>query len=67
MCQDIFHFIELWDSAESAFLSYEKMIRETSPYILAACLLSAGIEFLQLILKLGFSEFDDVIDNTAGE
>ena len=32
----------------------------------AACLLSAGIEFLQLILKLGFSEFDDVIDNTAG-
>ena len=35
--------------------------------VLAACLLSAGIEFLQLILKLGFSEFDDVIDNTAGE
>ena len=34
--------------------------------VLAACLLSAGIEFLQLILKLGFSEFDDVIDNTAG-
>ena len=34
--------------------------------IVAACLLSATIEFLQLILKLGFSEFDDVMDNTAG-
>ena len=34
--------------------------------IIAACLLSAAIEFLQLILKLGFSEFDDVMDNTAG-
>ena len=34
--------------------------------IIAACLLSVAIEFLQLILKLGFSEFDDVMDNTAG-
>ena len=34
--------------------------------VLAACLLSAAIEFLQLILKLGFSEFDDVMDNTVG-
>ena len=34
--------------------------------IIAACLLSSAIEFLQLILKLGFSEFDDVMDNTLG-
>lgn len=34
--------------------------------VLVACLLSAGIEFLQLVLKLGFSEFDDILDNTAG-
>ena len=34
--------------------------------VLSAALLSGLIEFLQLVLKLGFSEFDDVMDNTIG-
>lgn len=33
---------------------------------ISAYLLSGTIEFLQLILKLGFAEFDDVFDNTLG-
>lgn len=34
--------------------------------VVSACLLSGIVEFLQLILKLGFAEFDDVFDNTLG-
>lgn len=34
--------------------------------VISACLLSGIVEFLQLILKLGFAEFDDVFDNTLG-
>ena len=34
--------------------------------VISACLLSGTVEFLQLILKLGFAEFDDVFDNTLG-
>ena len=34
--------------------------------VISACLLSGVVEFLQLILKLGFAEFDDVFDNTLG-
>lgn len=34
--------------------------------VLSACLLSGVIEILQLILKLGFAEFDDIFDNTLG-
>ena len=32
----------------------------------SAYLLSGVVEFLQLVCKLGFSEFDDVFDNTTG-
>ena len=32
----------------------------------SAYLLSGVVEFLQLVCKLGFSEFDDVFDNTMG-
>lgn len=34
--------------------------------IISACLLSGTVEFLQLLLRLGFAEFDDVFDNTMG-
>ena len=34
--------------------------------VISACLLSGAIEFLQLVCKLGFAEFDDVFDNTLG-
>ena len=34
--------------------------------VASACLLSGTIEFLQLLFKLGFAEFDDVFDNTMG-
>lgn len=34
--------------------------------IISACLLSGTVEFLQLLYKLGFAEFDDVFDNTMG-
>ena len=34
--------------------------------VITACLLSGTVEFLQLLYKLGFAEFDDVFDNTIG-
>ena len=34
--------------------------------VASACLLSGLVEFLQLVCKLGFAEFDDVFDNTMG-
>lgn len=34
--------------------------------IISACLLSGTVEFLQLLYKLGFADFDDVFDNTMG-
>lgn len=34
--------------------------------VASACLLSGTVEFLQLLYKLGFAEFDDVFDNTMG-
>ena len=34
--------------------------------ITSACLLSGTVEFLQLLYRLGFAEFDDVFDNTMG-
>ena len=34
--------------------------------VASACLLSGTVEFLQLLCKLGFAEFDDVFDNTMG-
>ena len=34
--------------------------------VASACLLSGTVEFLQLLFKLGFAEFDDVFDNTMG-
>ena len=34
--------------------------------VASACFLSGTVEFLQLLYKLGFSEFDDVFDNTLG-
>lgn len=34
--------------------------------ITSACFLSGTVEFLQLVFKLGFAEFDDVFDNTMG-
>lgn len=34
--------------------------------ILGGCAFSVGIESLQLVLKRGFSEFDDVMHNTLG-
>lgn len=32
--------------------------------VISTCFLSETVEFLQLILNLGFAEFDDVFDNT---
>lgn len=40
--------------------------RKLSITVISASLLSGTVEFLQLILKLGFAEFDDVFDNTLG-
>lgn len=34
--------------------------------IIIGCVVSVGIEILQLVLKRGFCEFDDVIHNTLG-
>lgn len=34
--------------------------------VILGCLLSGTVEFLQLLCKLGFAEFDDVFDNTMG-
>lgn len=34
--------------------------------VVSTSFLSGAVEFLQLILKLGFAEFDDVFDNTLG-
>lgn len=34
--------------------------------IISSCLLFGTVEFLQLLYKLGFAEFDDVFDNTMG-
>lgn len=34
--------------------------------VASACLLSGIVEFLQLLYRLGFAEFDDVFDNTMG-
>lgn len=34
--------------------------------VASACLLSGTVEFLQLLYRLGFAEFDDVFDNTMG-
>ena len=34
--------------------------------ITSACLLYGTVEFLQLLYRLGFAEFDDVFDNTMG-
>ena len=40
--------------------------RKLAVSITSACLLSGLVEFLQLVCKLGFAEFDDVFDNTMG-
>lgn len=40
--------------------------RKVTVAVILACLLSGLVEFLQLVLKLGFAEFDDVFDNTMG-
>ena len=34
--------------------------------VITACFLSGLVEFLQLVCKIGFAEFDDVFDNTMG-
>lgn len=34
--------------------------------VASACFLSGTVEFLQLLNRLGFAEFDDVFDNTMG-
>ena len=34
--------------------------------VASACLLSGTVEFLQLLCKLGFAEFDDVFNNAIG-
>lgn len=40
--------------------------RKLAITVASACLLSGTVEFLQLLCKLGFAEFDDVFDNTMG-
>lgn len=40
--------------------------RKLAITVISACLLSGTIELLQLVVKLGFAEFDDVFDNTMG-
>lgn len=40
--------------------------RQLAITVISACLLSRLVESLQLLLKLGFTEFNDVFDNTLG-
>lgn len=40
--------------------------RKLAITVISACLLSGTVEFLQLLYKLGFAEFDDVFDNRMG-
>ena len=40
--------------------------RKLAITVITACLLSGTVEFLQLLCRLGFAEFDDVFDNTMG-
>lgn len=40
--------------------------RKLAITVITACFLSGTVEFLQLLYKLGFAEFDDVFDNTMG-
>ena len=40
--------------------------RKLAITVASACFLSGTVEFLQLLYKLGFAEFDDVFDNTMG-
>ena len=40
--------------------------RKLAITVISACLLSGTVEFLQLLYRLGFAEFDDVFDNTIG-
>lgn len=40
--------------------------RQLAITVISACLLSRLVESLQLLLKLGFTEFKDVFDNTLG-
>lgn len=40
--------------------------RKLAITVIMACLLSGTVEFFQLVLKLGFAEFDDMFDNTMG-
>ena len=40
--------------------------RKLAITVASACFLSGTVEFLQLLFKLGFAEFDDVFDNTMG-
>lgn len=40
--------------------------RKLAITVITACLLSGTVEFLQLLYRLGFAEFDDVFDNTMG-
>ena len=45
---------------------YGSWKRKLAITVITACLLSGTVEFLQLICRLGFAEFDDVFDNTMG-
>lgn len=40
--------------------------RQLAITVNSACLLSGLVEFLQLLFKFGFAEFDDVFDKTLG-
>lgn len=40
--------------------------RKLALTVASACLLSGTVEFLQLLCRHGFAEFDDVFDNTMG-
>ena len=40
--------------------------RQLAITVITACFLSGTVEFLQLLFKLGFAEFDDVFENTMG-
>ena len=44
----------------------ESRKRQLAITVISACLLSRLVESLQLLLKLGFTEFNDVFDNTLG-
>lgn len=48
------------------FCIYGSWKRKLASTVITACLLSGTVEFLQLLCKLGFAEFDDVFDNTMG-